>query len=667
MRSFRASVDVSRRLAGLLIPLFILGLYAPAAAASDASPLGAGVVVEPRDMIARGDDIFFRAVDASTKIGLFVSDGTPGGTRLLAGGQGDSNGLNRPENLVRVGPFVYLAAKRNGGFTELYRADGTLDGTVRVTDMSGGALDVMIYTGGNLFFNLNTGFTGSGREPWASNGTPAGTRQLRDIYPGSRGSNPQSFAVLGSSAMFDARSPDEGTELWISDGTPGGTTLVLDVYPGSWGSQPQALFSGLGKVFFFARTLSLGRQPWVSDGTPGGTVQLATLFPNTGFLAYPDWTEAIGKVFFIAQDQAVGYEPWVSDGTPAGTRMLIDVNPADDGPWPRLLGEFAGNMWFIADDGTNDQLWSSDGTTAGTVPVFTFDRGATDRIPRQPGVVFDERLYFAAWSAGEGVELWATDGTPGGTGLVLDALPGAASSYPADLAAVGSLLTFGAGPDGSRSFWAQPASDFIFWDGFESGDASRWVTETQLGGTLAYAAAAAGRGETGMEVALGAGNERAFVTDESPDDEDVYRVRFRFDPNSLTLAENKRVKIISSRADTGQRLFQALVRWRAAEGFALRVKAHRNDLSWAGTGWHPLADDWSVLEIEWRRASAPGAADGSLKLWIDDLLIEEVAGIDNDLWPTGWVQWGIVGGVQPGTAGSLYFDDFQSWRSPRSP
>ncbi|MDY7095463.1 MAG: hypothetical protein SX243_21005, partial [Acidobacteriota bacterium] len=115
---------------------------------------------------------------------------------------------------------------------------------------------------------------------------------------------------------------------------------------------------------------------------------------------------------------------------------------------------------------------------------------------------------------------------------------------------------------------------------------------------------------------------------------------------------------------TGERLFQTIVRWRMAEGFSIRAKAHRNDLNWDGTSWYALADDWSVLEIAWRRSSAPGAADGLLRLSIDGVLQEEVTGIDNDLWPTDWVQWGIVGGVEPGTDGSVFFDDFSSWGGP---
>ncbi|MDY7095780.1 MAG: hypothetical protein SX243_22625, partial [Acidobacteriota bacterium] len=534
--------------------------------------LGSPVVVDPRDFTPRGDDMFFRAVDSSTKIGFFVTDGTEAGTRLLAGGLGDFNDSTMPENLVPVGPFVYIAARRVGGGTELYRADGTLDGTVRVTDMAGGALEDMIYVGGELFFNLNK--FPDGREPWVSNGTPAGTNLLLDIRSGNLGSNPLDFAPLGSSAVFSAYSDDEGPELWISDGTPAGTSLVADLEPGMFGSQPEDMFPALGKVFFHASVHPFGREPWVTDGTAAGTVMLGNIYPF--FTTLPgglDFTEAVGKVFFVIDDSVHGYEPWVTDGTPAGTQMLIDVNPSAGGFVPRLLGEYDGKMWFIAYDGADSQLWSTDGTPGGTVPVYTFEQLAANNIPRQPAVEFDGRFYFAGWSSAEGLEPWATDGTALGTGPVLDLNPGAASSSPEDFAVAGSLLYFSAvDSGGDREVWTLPADDLIFFDNLETGDASLWDNETLLGGTTSYNAAAADRGETGLEIGLDASNDRAFLTDETPDGEDFYRVRFRFNPNSITLAENKRFKIVSSRADTGERLFQTIVRWRMAEGFSIRAK-----------------------------------------------------------------------------------------------
>jgi ELWxxDGT repeat protein len=73
-------------------------------------------------------------------------------------------------------------------------------------------------------------------------------------------------------------------------------------------------------------------------------------------------------------------------------------------------------------------LWSSDGTPAGTGLLGSFTVGAR----RGVGVLGGRR------------ELWRSDGSAAGTALVQDIAPGAASSSPQALAAIGARLYFSA-------------------------------------------------------------------------------------------------------------------------------------------------------------------------------------------------------------------------------
>src|SRR5687767_14747165 len=64
-----------------------------------------------------------------------------------------------------------------------------------------------------------------GVELWVSDGSSVGTRQLKDIRAGSRGSYPAFLTRLNSHVLFAADDGTRGIELWRSDGTAEGTEI----------------------------------------------------------------------------------------------------------------------------------------------------------------------------------------------------------------------------------------------------------------------------------------------------------------------------------------------------------------------------------------------------------------------------------------------------------
>jgi len=115
-------------------------------------------------------------------------------------------------------------------------------------------------------------------------------------------------------------------------------------------------------------------------------------------------------------------ELWKSDGTPEGTVPVNDINPegASD---PRSFTDVEGMLYFIARDGLqNYELWKSDGTAEGTLMVKDIYPGKQGSYPRILTSIEGEILFFADDGI-HGEELWKSDGTPDGTLLVKDINP----------------------------------------------------------------------------------------------------------------------------------------------------------------------------------------------------------------------------------------------------
>lgn len=139
----------------------------------------------------------------------------------------------------------------------------------------------MVVVKGKLFFKGYDANIGS--ELWVSDGTPTGTKLVKDIYSGStknprtpRGgggrtvnsSNPEWLTPFQGSLYFAASDGSNGRSLWKSDGTAKGTTLVAA------GMSPQYLTVANQTLYFGALGGTNSARLWKSDGTSSGTVLL---------------------------------------------------------------------------------------------------------------------------------------------------------------------------------------------------------------------------------------------------------------------------------------------------------------------------------------------------------------------------------------------------------
>lgn len=251
---------------------------------------------------------------------------------------------------------------------------------------------------------------------WVSDGSTAGTSKLKNIEV-----SPANYAVLNNKVYFAGDSSLYNDQLWQTDGTPGGTTLVKTINP-SGAADINAMFSYGGNIYFRANDGTHQGQLWISDGTPGGTNMLK-LINATGNAYVHNFAAYNGKVYFSADDGVSGYQLWVTDGTNGGTSKVTNINTTTvNGISPSLMTVFNARLFFCGmDTGSFYQLFSTDGTAPGTATVKTdyTPRNGTRGFNPSSMAVHNNQLYIAGYDSLTAFDqLWVSDGTTAGTARV---------------------------------------------------------------------------------------------------------------------------------------------------------------------------------------------------------------------------------------------------------
>jgi ELWxxDGT repeat protein len=410
------------------------------------------------DQLQAGDDgrVYFLADDGSWGLELWRSDGTEAGTvRLTDCGAGADDGFRHGY----AGTFVLLRDKaiigaNCGGIghepfaLDLLTLQTTVLADIKTTSPGASSYPDAFTRFGELalFVAENNAHE---RTLYDTDGTPAGTGLVGTIPNETDGLLDGTISMSGlyffaATNVGDA-GPAAGLEIYVTDGgfRP---VLLKDINPGSAGSDPHTLVTVGGQLFFFANDGTLGPQLWTSDGTPSGTHLVRQIdggepdpFPSPARdPSHGDWPVGAAGRFFFFVDGAL----WSSDGTAPGT----------------LKTSIAGSTQHLVAIGNDVFAEKASSPTTGFT-IVRIDPSLTTTAVAEPfssfefSVALGERLLVDAQGSGA-YDMWSWDtSSDAGFAPVKDLDVSGPGSLPGGLRQWGSSLVAGC-YDGRHSYLA---------------------------------------------------------------------------------------------------------------------------------------------------------------------------------------------------------------------
>ncbi|MDX1999844.1 MAG: hypothetical protein SF066_19165 [Thermoanaerobaculia bacterium] len=382
---------------------------------------------DPQWLVAWDDRVFFAANDGVHGFELWQSDGTEAGTTLVADLATGADSGSPLSFTVSAGRLFFRAWSTDLRRWDLWVTDGSAAGTrILRAGLRTAGLPDPVAAGQGVVFHAEQADTGL--EPWYSDGTETGTRQLADLVPGSESSfletddvRGQRRASLAGRAYFWSYSPGSDFELWSSDGTSTGTRLVKDInaqassrlvkpffyYPQLSIYSPIAPVATPSGLAFLATDGSLdpahpvagtaGLEPWHVVHESGKVFSLGDLTPGPGASLTPSMVQTDSQVVFTDVQNRV----WSSTGDPASTALVAGA------PVAALLARLPGTIVTAG----------SESNSSGIVPTaLALDLSTVTELPLSAN--WDQLQTEgsrAVFSRFDGMALAETNGTPEGT------------------------------------------------------------------------------------------------------------------------------------------------------------------------------------------------------------------------------------------------------------
>jgi len=373
---------------------------------------------------------------------LWRTNGTGDGTYRVA--DVNTEGSSNPNELTRLGETLYFMAANHEAAEQLYKSDGTAEGTQWVFSVDPDAMEIhhmLTACGDVLFFRTST--PGFSTELWVTDGDTEHTHMAEDICAG-QASFPNELTDFNGTLVFVAENCEtSGTTLYLTQGLYG-PVLQLG------GDHAHGLMATEDHLFFVSNFEGSGGELSASVGGISDITLVGDIYPGPQGSDIYHITQVDSRLFFRASDPDHGAELWSYELPSATLQFVKDIAPGSSlGSFPSQLIGFHGNLFFSANDGVHgEELWISDGTEAGTYMLKNINEepgGVPYHSYPQRFFVTKDLLFFMADDGVHGPELWQTDGTAEGTKMTADIWPsGNQGSDPGGFRQVGDYLIFNA-------------------------------------------------------------------------------------------------------------------------------------------------------------------------------------------------------------------------------
>lgn len=361
--------------------------------------------------------LYFTAQISENHHQLWRTDGSSTGTELVL----DLNDLNTPNGapsvLQNVGEDLFFILRNDSLYQrDIYRLNTATLEAIHIHTFTPRyySKKPFVKVGNNVYFRAKT--DEFGEELWKTDGTFEGTELVIDLRIGEDSSQPTQLINFRDSLFFVAYLPEEGSRLYKTDGTAEGTTLIetIDNTP-----YERVLYLQIwdDRLWFASNG---GRAVWYSDGAY--VTPLTTNVDFQGIQGLIHFEEAL--YITATQNGHRGIWKW-SEGNEMeqikGNRL---EQFSSDMTKSAVMQD---RLFFWADSTDGDrQMWSSNGERSETYPITHIESNSWKDKP--PLAIADSLLIFMNFTSETFLEPWKTNGTVDNESMIIDLNPGADGS-----------------------------------------------------------------------------------------------------------------------------------------------------------------------------------------------------------------------------------------------
>lgn len=421
----------------------------------------------PAGFVEFNNLMYFAASNESFGRELWISNGSTNNAYLLKDiNSGKNSGINTTfgNSSVVLNNTLYFAASNGTSAGEIWKSDGTENGTEIVTSFINYPISHLTLVGEDIFFLTQSNGLLS---VWKSDGTEEGTQI---IIGGLSITNGPSFQSELNDLFIFTFETAGWAKVWRSDGTEEGTFPITEEMDDknviSYIESNNELYFVFRDLSVFDNTISVGIMK--TDGTLENTLPIKAIHEgNSRYIDYADAIEINNKLYFSFFEEAYNrLFIWESDGTESGTTKIYDENSdqyympsnlkknnsslifsgvnqsggtslldlnindlilteikelATDAEAPNIfsdesvynIAQISSGKFFISAivDRYSSKGWVSELTSESTKNITSLDNVSTIFLN-------NDAFYFAKQTEETGSELWKSDGTENNTFLI---------------------------------------------------------------------------------------------------------------------------------------------------------------------------------------------------------------------------------------------------------